>query len=358
MRVKNISLKNFRNHQNLNLDFNSDIVVFHGPNATGKTNLLESIYFLSLFKSFRDASNYLFFKGTFNTEIKSVIEKEGREHTIEIFLENRGKIFANFRLDGVRKTKKQLESYIAAVIFDPTHVDLLNKSPEERRRYLNVLLSQKSSEYLENLYNYKKIVTQKNQLLANIRAGKASPSELSSWNEQMALFGTEIIETRREYINYLNQAISEVYAAVSGFARPIEVEYQSIPGENKIATLTNFKKLLFDNQQREIYSASSLIGPHRDDFTLKSEGLYLAPFSSRGELRSQVLSLKILELEYLKNGEDHPILLLDDVLSELDEDRRVFLLKYLKGRFQTFITSTVPIEMEAQHVNLKQLVNF
>ncbi|GAC1412808.1 MAG: DNA replication/repair protein RecF [Candidatus Doudnabacteria bacterium] len=358
MRVKNISLKNFRNHQNLNLDFNSDIVVFHGPNATGKTNLLESIYFLSLFKSFRDASNYLFFKGTFNTEIKAVIEKEGVEHTIEIFLENRGKIFANFRLDGVRKTKKQLESYIAAVIFDPTHVDLLNKAPEERRRYLNVLLSQKSSDYLENLYNYKKIVTQKNQLLSNVRSGKASPSELSSWNEQMALFGTEIIETRREYINYLNQAISEVYAAVSGFARPIEVDYQSVPGENKIATLTNFRKLLFDNQQKEIYSASSLIGPHRDDFTLKSEGLFLAPFSSRGELRSQVLSLKILELEYLKNGEDHPILLLDDVLSELDQDRRVFLLKYLKGRFQTFITSTVPIEMEAQHVNLKQLANF
>ncbi|MDB4939725.1 MAG: replication and repair protein RecF [Candidatus Doudnabacteria bacterium] len=357
MKVKNISLKNFRNHQDLNLDFNSDVIVFHGPNATGKTNLLESIYFLSLFKSFRDASNYLFLKGAFNLEIKATIEKEGREHTIEIFLENRGKIFANFRLDGVRKTKKQLESYIAAVIFDPTHVDLLNKSPEERRRYLNVLLSQKSSDYLENLYNYKKIVTQKNQLLANIRNGKSSPNELHSWNEQMALFGTEIIEARREYTNYLNQAISEVYAAVSGFARPIEVEYQSIPGQGKIETLANFKKLLFDNQQREIYSASSLIGPHRDDFTLKSEGLYLAPFSSRGELRSQVLSLKILELEYLKNGDDHPILLLDDVLSELDEDRRVFLLKYLKGRFQTFITSTVPIEMEAQHVNLKQLVN-
>ncbi len=339
------------------MDFSSDIVVFHGPNATGKTNLLESIYFLSLFKSFRDASSYLFFKGTFNLEIRATIERDGVEHIMEIFLENRGKIFANFRLDGVRRTKKQLESYIAAVIFDPTHVDLLNKSPEERRKYLNVLLSQKYPEYLENLYNYKKIVTQKNHLLANIRNGKASPSELSSWNEQLALFGTEIIETRREYVNYLNQTISEVYAAVSGFARPIEVEYQSVQGEDKATILANFRKLLFDNQQREIYSATSLIGPHRDDFTLKSEGLYLAPFSSRGELRSQVLSLKVLELEYLKSNNDHPILLLDDVLSELDEDRRVFLLKYLKGRFQTFITSTVPIEMEAQHINLKQLVN-
>lgn len=357
MKVKNLVLKNFRNHFGLSLEFGSDFVVFHGPNATGKTNLLESIYFLSLFKSFRDASEYLFSKGTFSLEIKSIIEREGKEHLLEVFLENRsGKIFANFKLDGVRKTKKQLEGFLSAVIFDPTDVDLLNKAPDQRRRYLNILLSQKSKEYLDNLYNYKKIITQKNQLLANIRSGKSSPTELAAWNEQLALFGTEIIEARKEYSNYLNQAISEVYAAVSGFSRPIEVEYETVPGANKAEVLSNFKKMLFDSQQREIITASSLVGPHRDDFTLKSEGLYLAPFSSRGELRSQILALKILELEYLTKDGDHPILLLDDVLSELDEDRRVFLLKYLKNRFQTFITSTVPIEMEAQHVNLKQFV--
>ncbi len=355
MKVKNLVLKNFRNHADMALEINSDFVVFHGPNATGKTNLLESVYFLSLFKSFRDASGYLFSKGTFNTEIKAIIEREGQENLLEVFLENRGgKIFANFKLNGVRKTKKQLEGFLSAVIFDPTDVDLLNKAPDQRRRYLNILLSQKSKEYLESLYNYKKIITQKNQLLSNIRAGKASPSELAAWNEQLALFGTEIIEFRKEYVNYLNQAISEVYAAVSGFSRPIEVEYQTVPGASKAEVLANFKKLLFDYQQKEIMAASSLVGPHRDDFTLKSEGLYLAPFSSRGELRSQILSLKILELEYLTHEGDRPILLLDDVLSELDEDRRVFLLKYLQGRFQTFITSTVPIEMEAQHINLRQ----
>lgn len=357
MRIKNLILKNFRNHKELMLDFNNDFVVFHGPNATGKTNLLESIYFLSLFKSFRDASNYLFAKGTFILEVKAIVEKEGADHQFEIFLENRGgKLFANFKLDGVRKTKKQMENFVTAVIFDPTDVELLSRTPDQRRRYLNMILSQKNSGYMENLYNYKKIVSQKNQLLGNIRAGKASPSDLQAWNEQLAAFGTEIILERKAYVNYLNQAISEVYAAVSGFSRPIEVDYDSIPGTDRATILTNFKKQLFDSQDKEIAMASSVVGPHRDDFTLKSEGLYLAPFSSRGELRSQVLSLKVLELEYLKNGEDRPVLLLDDVLSELDEERRVFLLKYLQGRFQTFITSTVPVEMEAQHVNLKQMV--
>jgi DNA replication and repair protein RecF len=355
MRIKNLSVKNFRNHKDLSLEFNDDFVVFYGPNATGKTNLLEAIYFLSLFKSFRDASNYLFHKGTFNIEVRATVEKEGQEHLFEIFLENRGKIFANFKLDGVRKTKGLMGNFIPAVIFDPTDVDLFSKAPDVRRRYLNMVLSQQSPRYLENLYNYKKIITQKNQLLLNIKQGKSSPTELQAWNDQQAAFGAEIILERKDFINYLNQAIADVYASVSGFSRPIEVEYTTIAGENRAQIVANFKKMLLDYQQREIASVSSLIGPHRDDFTLKSEGLYLTPFSSRGELRSQVLSLKILELEFLKNGEDRPIFLLDDVLSELDEERRVFLLKYLKGRFQTFITSTVPIEMEAQHISLRQL---
>ncbi len=357
MRIKSLVLKNFRNHKDLYLDFNEDFIVFFGPNATGKTNLLESIYFLSLFKSFRDASNFLFAKGTFNLEVKATIEKDGRDHLLEIFLENRGRIMANFKLDGVRKTKRQMEGFVSTVIFDPTDVELLSKTPEQRRRYLNMILSQKSPFYLEHLYNYKKIVSQKNQLLANIRQGKSSPNELQSWNEQLVNFGTEIIMARKEYVNYLNQAVSEVYASVSGFSRPIEVDYETLAGANSAQIAANFKRALFEMQEREIGAATSLVGPHRDDFTLKSEGLYLAPFSSRGELRSQVLALKILELEYLRNGIDRPIMLLDDVLSELDEDRRVFLLKYLQGRFQTFITSTVPIEMQAQHVNLARIQN-
>jgi len=355
MQIKSLTLKNFRNHKNLNLEFREDFVVFFGPNATGKTNLLESLYFLSIFKSFRDASNYLFSKGTFNLELHAVIEKGGRDHLLEIFLENRsGKIFANFKLDGVRKARKLVQNFLRAVIFDPTDVDLMNKPSDQRRRYLNMILSQNSPKYMEDLYNYKKVITQKNQLLYNIKSGRSSIGELATWNEQQAYFGSEIIATRKEYVNYLNQSISEIYAAVSGFSRPIEVEYKTVNGDSKHSIAANFKKDLFENQEREIATATSVIGPHRDDFTLISDGIYLTPFSSRGELRSQVLALKILELEYLTRENDRPILLLDDVLSELDEDRRVYLLKYLKGKYQTFITSTVPVEMQAQHVALRE----
>ena len=356
MRIKSLNLKNFRNHKNLNLEFNDDFVVFFGPNATGKTNLLESIYFLSIFKSFRDASNYLFAKGTFNLELRSVMEKGGKDHLLEIFLESRAdRIFANFKLDGVRKSRKLVQNFLSAVIFDPTDVDLLNKPSDQRRRYLNMILSQNSAKYMDDLYNYKKVITQKNQLLYAVKTGRANTTELSAWNEQQVYFGTEIILKRKEYVNYLNQSISEIYASISGFSRPIEVEYKTVAGENKNTIAANFKKDIFENQEREIATASSVIGPHRDDFSLTSEGIYLPPFSSRGELRSQVLALKILELEYLTKDGERPILLLDDVLSELDEDRRVFLLKYLRGKFQTFLTSTVPIEMQAQHVSLKQI---
>ena len=357
MKIKNLSLKNFRSHTNIAIEFDNDFIIFYGPNATGKTNILESIYFLSIFKSFRDTSDYLFLKGTFTAEIRAIVETEGEEHLLEVFLENRGKVLANFKLDGVRKSRKMVQNFLSTVIFEPTDVDLLNKPSDQRRRYLNMVISQKNKQYLEDLHNYKKIITQKNQLLFNIKNGKSSTSDLTIWNEQQALFGTEIIVQRKEYIAFLNTKISELYAEISGFFRPIEVDYMTVAGDTKQTIYVNFKKELFQNQEREIAQSATVVGPHRDDFTLRSEGQFLSPFSSRGEHRSQVLALKILELEYLSNGEDRPILLLDDVLSELDDDRRTFLLKYLQNRFQTFITTTSPIEMPAQNINVKNLVN-
>jgi DNA replication and repair protein RecF len=352
MRVKQIAIKNFRNYPELVLDITSDLVVLSGPNAVGKTNLLESVYFASLFKSFRDDSEFIFMKNTTTAEVRVAVERRGEAHVIEIFLEQRDKIYANFKLDGVTKRSRELQGFLNVVIFEPEDVGMFTASPESRRRYLNMVLSQKDVQYLEDITNYKKVLSQKNRILQQIRAGQAGNDELLAWNEQVVKLGVPIVMHRKRFISFLNQHFAEIYSAISGFHRPVEIEYQTLAGNTVEEVEQSLRDALFEGRSKEVAVGASLFGPHRDDFNLQSDGLYLSPFSSRGELRSQILALKVLELEYLSKGEDKPILLLDDVLSELDDQRRTFLLKYLQGKFQTFITTTHPLEMPAQHVTL------
>ncbi len=352
MRIKNIQVKNFRNYPELDLKINNDTVVLTGPNAVGKTNLLESVYFASLFKSFRDDNEYIFLQNCGNLELKLTLEKDSQEHSLEVFLEKREKIYANFFIDGVKKKRREAQGFLSVVIFDPTDVDMFTKTPEQRRKYLNMVLSQSNLEYLDALSNYKKVLFQKNRVLNDMKIGKSQGEDLASWNEQLVNLGSYIILERKKFINFLNTSIAEIYTTISGFHRPVEVTYEGLEGNTLEEIAENFRLKLANAAKKEALLAACLVGPHRDDFFLKSDGLYLSPFSSRGELRSQVLALKILEMEYLSHGDDKPILLLDDVLSELDETRRTFLLKYLQGKFQVFITTTYPLEMPAQHITL------
>ncbi len=352
MKITNIEIKNFRNYPDLSLKVTSDMVVFSGPNAVGKTNLLESLYFASLFKSFRDDAEFIFLKGSEAAEIRITVEKADGEHQIEIFLEQRDRIYANFKIDGMKQKRRNAQGFLSVVIFEPTDVDLFTKSPESRRKYLNMVLSQKQAIYLDDINNYKKVLLQKNKVLQDMRNGIAAEDQLTNWNDQLVEIGSKIIYERKQLINYLNQHISEVYTGISKFHRTVEVVYETLPGEEIEDINQAFREALTQYSAKERAAATALVGPHRDDFYLQSEGLYLAPFSSRGEQRSQILALKILELEYLTKSGDTPVLLLDDVLSELDELRRTFLLKYLQGKFQTFITTTHPLEMAGQPVTL------
>ena len=293
MKITNIQIKNFRNYPSLNLDVTSDVVVISGPNAVGKTNLLESVYFASLFKSFRDDNEFIFLKDSNQIDIKIQTEKEGQLHTLQIFLERREKIYANFLLDGVKKKRKEAQNFISVVIFDPTDVDLFSKTPDARRKYFNMVLSQKSHAYLEVIGEYKRILFQKSRLLQDIKAGRAQVSGLDVWDEQLAEIGSQIIFERKQFVNFLNTSIAEIYSSISGFHRPVEVVYETLPGETVEEIKNEISLKLKNYRSKELLSASCLVGPHKDDFTLKSEGLLLPPFSSRGELRSQILSLKI-----------------------------------------------------------------
>ncbi len=352
MQIKRVILKNFRNYPDLDLNITSEMVVLSGPNAVGKTNLLESIYFGSLFKSFRDDAEFIFLKSTSDSQIKIEIESNDETHLLEIFLEKRDRIFANFKIDGVKKKRKEAQGFLKVVIFEPSDVELFTKAPEARRKYFNMVLSQKSNEYLELLMNYKKAMTQKNKFLSELKQGRGNIDELDVWNDQLVNYGAEIIWYRKQFVSFLNQNLSEVYTNISKFHRTVELVYETLAGDSEEEIARSFRAELTKNRAREMASGLSLVGPHRDDFVLQSEGLYLVSFSSRGEQRSQILALKILELEYLTKDGNSPVLLLDDVLSELDDTRRTFLLKYLQGKFQTFITTTHPLEMVGQHVTL------
>lgn len=352
MKINSLSLQNFRNYPELFLSITSGMVILTGPNAVGKTNFVEAIYFASVFKSFRDDAEYVFLKGTNNIRISVVVEKKGETHELDVFLDRRERIYANFKVDSVRVTRKQAQGFLRVVVFEPRDVDLFGKSPEVRRKYLSMVLSQSSIQHLDDLNAYKKVLSQKQKLLSEGRSTGSLSEDLSSWNEQLVKYGASIILARKEFVKFLNQHLSEVYSGITGFHRPVDVNYDTLEGETLAEIENAFREKLSKMADREIASGLALVGPHKDDFRLHSDGVYLAPFSSRGELRSQVLALKILELEYLSDGDDKPILLLDDVLSELDESRRTYFLKYLQGRFQTFITTTHPLELAAQHVTL------
>jgi DNA replication and repair protein RecF len=352
MRIKKITIKNFRNYPELELEINNDVVVLTGPNAVGKTNLLESIYFASLFKSFRDDNEFIFLKDSGSAQVSLVVENDGEENTLDVFLERRDKIYANFAIDGVKKKRKEAQGFVRTVIFDPTDVDMFTRTPESRRKYLNMVLAQKDGRYLDAITQYKKVLFQKNKLLQDIKQGRGSGEGLDSWNDQLVTLGAYIVFQRKEFVKYLNNSVADVYTSISGFHRPVEVVFESTEGLTLDEIGANLTEEVRSREAKEKLVGMALVGPHRDDFFLKSEGLFLSPFSSRGELRSQVLALKVLELEYLSRGDNKPVLLLDDVLSELDDTRRTFLLRYLQGKFQTFITTTHPLEMPAQHVTL------
>jgi DNA replication and repair protein RecF len=319
----------------------------------GKTNLLESVYFSSLFKSFRDDTEFIFLKDETRLELQMNIEKDNNLRTLEVFLEKRDKIYANFKIDGVKTKKQSAQGFVSVVVFDPSDVDMFSKSPDVRRKYLNMVLCQKSPGYLDDLSEYKKSLFQKTRLLQDMKAsGGIGNDTLEAWNLQLADLGARILVERKKFINYLNGRIADIYTSISGFHRPVEVWYKGVEGEDLEQLKQNLLQKIADYRNKEISAGSCLVGPHRDDFFLKSEGLFLPPFSSRGELRSQVLALKILELEFLSQGEDRPILLLDDVLSELDDTRKNYLLKYLGRGFQTFITTTQILDIPAQHISL------
>ncbi len=347
MIVKSIKLKNFRNFSELNIDFNNILNIFIGDNGQGKTNLLESIYLCSIGKTFKlNSENDLIKFGQNSFEVEILINKENGSNIVSkviniTYVKNQKRIV---KINGVKLEKNsELIGLLNNVIFTPDDLKIIKGSPIERRKFINIDISQIKPKYKYLLKNYKKVITGRNNILKDI-TNNSNRDVLSIWNDYLIDIGSEIIFYRKEYIKNLKYYAALIYANISDNKENFELLYKCDIGnvenlsKNEIKEI--FREKINKSIENEIFRKNSLYGPHKDDIIIKINDKDFKYFGSQGQQRSAVLAIKLAEIEIIKNeiGE-YPILLLDDVLSELDNKRKNFLINYIKN-IQTIITST------------------
>jgi len=339
MRISFIKIKGFRNLKplELKLDKEKPVFAFFGANGHGKTNLLEAIYLCALSKSFRTRTNLdlINFDEDFCSIECSVDREAPKILEVIVTREPAQKIL---KVNDVKKSASDFIGLLKAVFFSPDDLSEMAFAPRLRRRYLDVLLSQLDHEYLDNLMKYQETIRNRNALLKKIREGEAKKEELDFWDNQIVEFGLSITQRRADLIVQLQTLLNDLYKSISQTEDDLGINYQSNIGEIKDSQDLLMK--LTENIDRDIATGITQLGPHRDDLQFMINGHDMVYFASRGEWRSLVLALKFAEIQLIeeKTGEK-PVLLLDDVFSELDEVRQKYLFEAIKNT-QTFITTT------------------
>ena len=334
MIVKRVELSNFRNYKLLKLDLDKKTNILYGKNAQGKTNILESVYVCSTTKSHRSNRDAELIRlDSDEAHIKLFIEKNNREQRIDIHLRrNKTKGIA---INGIPiKKASELFGVFNVVIFSPEDLDIIKKGPTERRKFIDMELCQLDKIYVYNLTNYNKIVIQRNKLLKDINFRPELKQTLEVWDHQLAEYGSKIIERRQKFITEINNIMKPIHRELTGGVEDINIVY------NKNCEAEDLLKTLEENRERDIKYKSTSAGPHKDDILFFHEDKNIRIYGSQGQQRTVALSLKLAEIELVKKLiNDLPVLLLDDVLSELDSDRQNHLLKSLDN-IQTVITCT------------------
>ncbi len=343
MKLIELSVKNYRNLENNKFQFNNEINYIYGNNAQGKTNLLEAIWMLTGTRSFRGSKDSQLIR--FNEDYANLMGKsvfEGRNQEIRVnFAQGKRRIFLN----GV--AKKRLSEIIGrfrTVLFSPAHLSLVQDGPENRRKFLDAAICQLKPPYTQILIEYNQTLKHRNALLKTISKTNKNFHLIDVWNQKLIESGTEIIKNRMNYLSQFIQIFRRMYSEISGNKEIISMSYVSAITKNMWHSFsekevkTNFEVLLKNNEFSDIKSGSTSIGPHKDELTIILDGKPLRNFGSQGQQRSAVLAMKLAEADAIENKiQDSPIILLDDVMSELDERRKEYLMSKIKNR-QVFIT--------------------
>lgn len=334
MIIKSLELENFRNYESLQMEFDRGVNILYGSNAQGKTNILEAIYVSATTKSHKGSKDKDIINFNANeAHIKTYLDKEGLERRVDMHL--RKSKTKGIAVDMVRlKKATELLGLLNVVFFSPEDLSIIKNSPAERRRFMDMELCQLDQIYLYNLDNYNKIVNQRNKLLKEMDFNSDYKNMLSIWDMQLLSYGKKIIERREKFMEELNEIIFDIHKNLSGGKEEMVVKY--VPN----VSLDEYEDKLKQSSSRDMKLKMTTVGPHKDDFSFVSNGIDIRTFGSQGQQRTAALSLKLSEIELVKKiAKDNPVLLLDDVLSELDHDRQNALLDNI-GNIQTIITCT------------------
>lgn len=338
MEISKITLYNFRNWLDGNIQFDKNINILLGDNAQGKTNILEAIFFCAIGKSTRSRDKELVNFEKENSKITLEIQKKFGKTKIEVYLFKKQK--KSIKINGIPINKiGQLMGELNCVFFSPDELKLVKETPEDRRRFLDIHLSQTDKTYFYLLGTYNKILNNRNKIIKNCKIQPQYMETLPIWNQKLADTASKIIEKRLLFINQLKPFANQIHQNLSDNKESLCLAYST-----NIDTSGDIKQQIIDtlenNLEKDTILGYTTCGPHRDDIKITLNGKDVKNFASQGQQRSCALSLKLAELELIheKTGEK-PVLLLDDVFSELDKTRREKLLQFAKN-YQTIITCT------------------
>lgn len=342
-------MKNYRNYDILQMEFDKGTNIIYGNNAQGKTNILEALYVSATTKSHRSTKDRELIEfDKDEAHIKTVVFKNNTRYRIDIHLKNNKP--KGIAVNGI-PIKKAVELFgiINIIIFSPEDLSIVKDGPAYRRRFMDMELGQLDKIYLSNLVNYNKAITQRNKLLKDISTGHGSLDTLSVWNMQLARFGSEIITRRQVFIEELNDIVQDIHNRLTGGKEILKLEYEADTEAHQL------EQELFNTQDRDIRLKSTGNGPHKDDIIFLINGEDARKYGSQGQKRTCALALKLAQIELVKRKiKDTPVLLLDDVLSELDSDRQNFLLDSM-GDIQTIITCTGLDEFIKNRFNINKI---